>query len=75
VKFGTLNAPVTAFSPTQLQVSVPASAIVVAGTVLVSVSVPGVGVSVAVSFQVNNLAPGLGLARPRASLRGAMRSH
>ena len=64
MNFGTLNVPVIFFSPTQLQVNVPASAIAVVGTVLVTVSVPGVGVSAGATFYVNGPAPSVGAVSP-----------
>ncbi len=57
VTFSGTSVPSTFVSATELQASIPASAIAVAGTPLVTVSSPGSPPSVAISFTVNNPVP------------------
>ena len=61
----------TFVSATQLQASIPASAIAVAGTPLVTVSNPGSSPSVAISFTVNNPVPAATVLSPPSVLVGS----
>jgi hypothetical protein len=71
VTFNRTAVPFTFVSATQLQASIPASAIAVAGTPLVTVSNPGSSPSVAISFTVNNPVPAATVLSPPSVLVGS----
>lgn len=71
VKFGSLTASTVYISPAQLQASIPASAVAVAGTPLVTVINPGSNPSVAVTFTVNNPVPVMFPLSPASALMGS----
>jgi len=64
VSFNLTNQPTTFVSATQLRVSIPASAIAIAGSPVVIVTNPGTGVSVLATFTVNNPPPSSGTVSP-----------
>jgi len=75
VTFNGNTVPNTFSSVMELQANIPASAIAVAGTPLVTVSNPGGNPSTVVTFTVNNPVPQESLSRSPALRRGARRPH
>lgn len=71
VAFNGATVPSTFVSAADLQASIPASAIAVAGTPLVTVSNPGSSPSVAISFTINNPAPVATALSPASVLVGS----
>jgi len=72
VTFGSTAVSSVYLSPAELQASIPASAIALAGTPLLTVTNPGSSPSVAVTFTVNNPAPTeFGITPPSAAVGSA----
>jgi FG-GAP-like repeat/IPT/TIG domain len=71
VTFGSATVSSAYTNSTTLQASIPASAIAVAGTPLVSVQNPGGNPSVVISFTVNNPAPALTSLSPTSAPPGS----
>lgn len=71
VTFGSLTVSSAYQSPTTLQATIPASAIAVAGTPLVTVANPGSGPSVAITFTVNNPVPTESSLSPTGAIVGS----
>jgi hypothetical protein len=71
VTFGTLTVNIAYQSPTELQAAIPASAIAVGGTPLVTVANPGTPPSTVVTFTVNNPVPQESLLLPSSAVPGS----
>jgi hypothetical protein len=70
VTFGTLTVNSAYQNPTELQATIPASAIAVGGTPLVTVANPGTTPSTVVTFTVNNPVPQESLLLPSSAVPG-----
>jgi 6-phosphogluconolactonase (cycloisomerase 2 family) len=71
VSFNSTSEPTTYISSTQLQAAIPASAIALAGSPIVTVTNPGGGISLLATFVVNNPVPAGGTISPPSLPAGA----